>query len=186
MRMPICAIALFGAVLVPALVLAAPPEAGTLLGVFVGRAADDPSLGGKLEQRDIVMEIAKHGQQGLRVSWNNVTLVDGRRDVPGVKFRRDELLLAPAGKRNFYLAGLGYDPFTEKQEPDAVAGDTLRWGVVAGESLHIYAFSILDDGSYELQITVRRPEGDGVRLEFERIVDGEVRRRMIGHAVRAD
>jgi hypothetical protein len=165
---------------------AGPPETAALIGIFVGRAADDTTVGDRQEQRDIVMEIANYRQHGLRVSWNNVTLVDGRRDVPGVKFRRDELVLAPAPGRGFFLAGVGYDPFTERKEPDALAGDALRWGVVSGESLRLYAFTILDDGTYELQTTVRSPEDDGVRLEFERIVDGEVRRRMIGHAVRAD
>lgn len=165
---------------------AEPPGTEQLVGTFVGRAADDPAVGKKQEQRDIVMEIQPHQDHGLRLRWNNVTLVDGRRDVPGVKFRRDEVLLAPAPERSFYLAGVGYDPFAEKKEPDAVKGDPLRWGVVAGEALDVYSFAILEDGTYELQVSSRRPDRDGVRLEFERIVDGELTRHMSGHAVRAD
>jgi hypothetical protein len=173
--------------LVPsAQVRAEPPGTGQLVGTFVGRAADDPSIGNKNEQRDIVMEIEPYRQHGLRLRWHNVTLVDGRRDVPGVKFRRDEVLLVPAPNRSFFLAGVGYDPFAEKKAPDAVNGDALRWGVVAGEALDVFSFAILEDGTYELQISSRHPERDGVRLEFERIVDGEIMRHMTGHAVRAD
>jgi hypothetical protein len=165
---------------------AEPPGAEQLIGTFVGKAADDLAGGEKREQRDIVMEIEPYRDHGLRLRWNNVTLVDGRRDVPGVQFRRDEILLSPAPDRAFFLAGIGYDPFAEKKAPDPLAGDPLRWGAVAGEALDIYSFMILEDGTYELQISSRRPERDGIRLEFERVVDGELVRRMTGHAVRAE
>ena len=70
-----------------------------------------------------------------------------------------------------------------RNEPDAVAGDPLRWGVVAGEALDLFSFVILEDGTYELQVSRRQPERDGIGLEFERIVDGEVVRQMTGRAV---
>jgi hypothetical protein len=62
----------------------------------------------------------------------------------------------------------------------------LRWGAVRGEALDVYSFVIQEDGTYELQVSSRRPDGNGVRLEFERIVDGELVRLMSGHTVRAD
>lgn len=165
---------------------AEPPGVGQLMGTFVGVAADDPGIGRKQEQRDIVMEIEPYQESGLRLRWNNVTLVDGRRDLPGVKFRRDEMLLVPAPDRSFFLAGVGYDPFAVKKQANLFNGDPLRWGVVAGEALDVFSFSILEDGSYEIQASRRHPRPDGVGLEFERIVDGEVMRHMSGHAVRAE
>ena len=165
---------------------AEPPGVGQLMGTFVGIAADDPGIGKRQEQRDIVMEIEPYQDSGLRLRWNNVTLVDGRRDLPGVKFRRDEMLLAPAPDRSFFLAGVGYDPFAVKKQTNLFEGDPLRWAVVAGESLDVFSFSILEDGTYEIQASRRHPRPDGVGLEFERIVDGEVVRHMSGHAVRAE
>ena len=165
---------------------AGPPGVGQLMGTFVGVAADDPGIGRKQEQRDIVMEIEPYQESGLRLRWNNVTLVDGRRDLPGVKFRRDEMLLAPAPDRSFFLAAVGYDPFAVKKQANLFNGDPLRWGVVAGEALDVFSFSILEDGTYEIQASRRHPRPDGVGLEFERIVDGEVMRHMSGHAVRAE
>jgi hypothetical protein len=166
--------------------MAEPPGTEQLIGIFVGRAEDDPSLGRAVEQRDIVMEIASYQRNGLRLDWHNVTLVDGRRDVPGVKYRHDEVLLVPAPDRSFFLAGFGYDPFAEKKAPDPIQGDPLRWGAVAGEALDLFAFTINEDGTYELQTSRRHPSGDGVRLDFQRIVDGALVRHMIGHAVRAE
>ena len=165
---------------------AQPPGVGQLMGTFVGIAADDLAGGQKHEQRDIVMELEPYQDSGLRLRWNNVTLVDGRRDLPGVKFRRDEMLLAPAPDRAFFLAAVGYDPFAVKKQTNLLNGDPLRWGVVTGESLDVFSFSILEDGTYEIQASRRHPRPDGVGLEFERIVDGEVVRHMSGHAVRAE
>jgi hypothetical protein len=165
---------------------AQPPGVDQLIGTFVGVAADDPALGSKTEQRDIVMEIAPYQDHGLRVDWHNVTLVDGRRDVPGVKYRHDEVLLVPTPDRAFFLAAVGYDPFAERKAPDALRGDPLRWGAVAGEALDLFAFTILEDGTYELQQSRRHPSGDGVSLDFQRVLDGQLVRHMVGHAVRAE
>jgi hypothetical protein len=162
------------------------PDPKPLLGVFVGRAEDQLRERGPLEQRDIDMVIEPYQEDGLRVQWTNVTLVDGRRDVPGVKRRSDEMLLAPAPGRSFFLGGVGYDPFKTKKEVDPLAGDPLRWGMVEGEALATYSFMILEDGTYELQVARRQPLPDGIGLEFDRIVDGEVVRRMIGRAARSD
>ncbi|HEX6010892.1 MAG TPA: hypothetical protein VFY87_03615 [Geminicoccaceae bacterium] len=165
---------------------AEPPGTKGLLGVFVGRAEEQDPADGSPEQRDIEMEITPYQDDGLKVRWTNVTLVDGRRDLPGVKRRRDEITLAPAPDRSFYLAGIGYDPFKDREEPNLIQGDPLRWSVVADQSLAIYSFTILEDGRYELQITRRGPSPDGIKLDFERIVDGEVARRLTGRAVRAE
>jgi hypothetical protein len=161
-------------------------HADPLVGAYVGRAHDvDLRTGEKLERDiDIVIEPVEGG--GLRVTWTNVTLVDGRRDVPGVKRRSDEMLLTPAPDRDFFLAGTGYDPFQAKQEVDPHRGDALRWGVRNGNTVVAYSFAILEDGRYELQTYERRLVEDRLALSFERVVDGTVTRKMTGHAVRAE
>jgi hypothetical protein len=165
---------------------AEPPGMKELLGAFVGRAEELNPADGSPEQRDIDMEITPYQDDGLKVRWTNVTLVDGRRDLPGVKRRSDEIILAPAPDRSFYLAGFGYDPFSDREEPNPIQGDPLRWSVIGDRSLAIYSFAILEDGRYELQVSRRDPSPDGIKLDFERIVDGEVVRRLTGRAVRAD
>ena len=133
----------------------------------------------------LLIVIAPHDHDGLEIDWTNVTLVDGRRDVPGVQRRNDQVLLAPAEDRDFFLAGVGYDPFQDKRELEPMRGDPLRWGVRKGDTLTVYSFVILTDGRYELQVYERSLTGDGLDLAFERILDGKVVRRMTGHAVRA-
>lgn len=170
--------------------LSASPAAAAqdpLLGQFVGLAHEVDETKGTSIDREIDIVITEQGNNGLKIDWTNVTLVNGRRDVPGVKRRSDEVLLAPARDRDFYLAGVGYDPFQVKETIDPVLGDPLRWATRDGNELVVYSFVILDDGRYELQVYNRAATPDGgLDLSFERIVDGEVTRRMTGHAVRAE
>ena len=67
-----------------------------------------------------------------------------------------------------------------------MAGDPLRWGSLGDDSLRVYSFVILDDGRYELQIYTRTLTGGGLRLEWKRLVDGELVRHMTGDLVRTD
>lgn len=157
-----------------------------LVGQFVGRAQDVDLVDGAKVDRDIDIVIEPVEGGGFRINWTNVTLVDGRRDVPGVKRRSDQVLLVPAEDRQFFLAGVGYDPFQAKGDIDPMRGDPLRWGMRKGDALEVYSFAVLPDGRYELQVYERRQTPEGLALAFERIDDGEVVKRMSGHAVRAD
>ena len=64
-------------------------------GTFVGRALEAGSDNSPREERDIDLVVRPEGKVGIALSWTNVTLVNGRRDVPGVKRRADEVRLAP-------------------------------------------------------------------------------------------
>ena len=165
--------------------LAAPSGLERFVGTYVGVAdeigPDDPSR----SRRDIDLVIGPEDRGGLRVTWSNVTLVNGRRDVPGVERHVDEVRLVPAPDRDFYLARQAYDPFTERRTTDLLGGDALRWATVTGDTLRTYSFAILDDGTYELQTYDRTLTADGIRLDWRRTVDGQVVRQATGHAVRA-
>ena len=179
-----------GLALTPALLLAlaaAPARAADpLVGSYVGRAHEVDLKNGQEIDRDIDIVIEPVDDSGLRITWTNVTLVDGRRDVPGVKRRSDQVTLKSTRDGHFYLAAVGYDPFKTEHEADPTRGDPLRWAVREGNTIEVYSFVILEDGRYELQAYERRLTDDGLNLGFERIVDGAVVRRMNGRAVRAD
>lgn len=155
------------------------------VGAYVGRAEETGKGGEPGEQRDIDLVISPSGKGGLSLEWTNVTLVDGRRDVPGVKRKADRLNLTPAPERQLYLATPGYDPFKERSAPEPMAGDPLRWGALEGDMLRVHSFAILEDGSYELQTYTRDLTPEGIALDWRRVVDGKVVRQMTGHAVRA-
>ena len=74
------------------------------VGSYVGTAQVLGPDGEVTEERDMDITITKETGGGFRIVWINVTLIDGRRDVPGVRRRVDEAKQGEAGHR---LAGAG-------------------------------------------------------------------------------
>jgi hypothetical protein len=162
------------------------PGRDAYVGSYVGRATDEFVEGGTAETRDIDIVIAPYKDRGLRIQWTNVTLVDGRRDVPGVKRRVSETLLVPAEDKDFLVESAEPSPFRVKDEVEPMRGDAIRWAAFDENGLHVYSFVVLEDARYEMQTYTRRLTDTGLDLLFERDVDGKIVRRMTGKAVRAD
>ncbi len=155
-------------------------------GAFVGRAEVRDTGEGVVETRDMDIEIAPFGRKGFRVRWTNVTLVDGRRDVPGVKRRVNEVIFEPRDDSALFVEASITNPFQRQEVVSPMAGAPVRWAKLDGRGLHVFSFAILEDGRYELQTYTRRLVDDGLELIFERVVDGETLRRINGRAVRAE
>jgi hypothetical protein len=172
-------------VLLPA-VLAARQDLSRFIGSYVGVAEVVNLATGEREQRHMDIEITPHDRYGLRIDWVNVTLVQGRRDVPGVQRRVQSVLFAPAEGRDFLVEATAGSPFRERERTQPMQGDPVRWAAVEDNRLHVYSFMVLEDGRYELQIYDRVLNDKGLDILFERIVDGEVLRRITGSTVRAD
>jgi hypothetical protein len=169
------------------------PGAGTALanplapffGSYVGVAEVEDLATGTTKQRhmDIVIEPYKGG--GFKLQWINVTLVDGRRDVPGVERQVQTVIFEPAAHRGFYVEAQESNPFRERAVTQPMHGDPVRWASVADGRLHVNSFVVLEDGTYELQTYDRTLTEAGMDIRFERILDGEVVRRITGTTARA-
>jgi hypothetical protein len=156
-------------------------------GTYVGRAEEVNPADRTRMERHVDLVIKPQGTGRLLLTWTNVTLVDGRRDVPGVRRHTDQTWLIPLRpEQGLYRARVAYDPFTEDPPPDVAAGDPLRWGVLSDDSLRVYSFVVLGDGRYELQVYTRTLTSAGMRLDWKRLVDGEPTRHMTGDLVRTD
>lgn len=155
-------------------------------GAFVGVAEVEDLRTGETRQRDMDIVIEPYHQDGFMIRWINVTLVDGRRDLPGVQRRVQEVRFEPADGRDLYVEVAADNPFREREEIEPMHGDPIRWASLDGERLHVYAFGITEDDVYELQIYDRVLTDKGIDIEFQRIVDGEVVRRIAGSTARAE
>ncbi len=131
------------------------------------------------------IEIQPYRDGGFRIDWVNVTLVDGRRDLPGVERRVQSALFEPLEGRNMFVGVEAENLFQEREEAQPMRGDPVRWASIDGPRLHVYAFEVLEDGTYELQIYDRVLTEKGIDIAFQRIVDGEVVRRISGTTARA-
>jgi hypothetical protein len=168
-------------------VAAEPPALTDYFGAYVGRAIDRPlDGGGASEERDIDIVVSAYKEGGFRIDWTNVTLVDGRRDVPGVKRRPSSVIFVPTPDRGFFVEAEEFNPFKLRDDIQPLQGEAVRWAALDENGLHVNAFVLLEDGRYELQVYTRRLTETGLELEFERVVDGKPVRRMTGRAVRAD
>jgi len=155
-------------------------------GSYVGVAEVDNLDGAEVRQRDMDIVIEPYKEGGFRIHWINVTLVDGQRAVPGVERRVQTVLFEPAEDRGFFVEVQADNPFRERGETRPMRGDPVRWASLDEEGLHVYSFVVLEDGRYELQIYDRALTDIGVDIRFQRIVDGEVVRRITGTTARAD
>jgi hypothetical protein len=172
-------------------VLAAPGTATAaslepLFGTYVGVAEVQDVAKGDVRQRDMDIVIEPYKQGGFRIQWINVSLVDGKRAVPGVERRVQTVLFEPAQGRGFFIEAAENNPFREREQTQPMRGDPVRWASLDDQGLHVYSFMVLEDGRYELQVYDRTPTDIGLDIRFQRIVDGTVIRQITGTTARAN
>jgi hypothetical protein len=153
-------------------------------GAFVGVAEVEDPPTGEIHQRDMDIVIQPYHEDGFMIQWVNVTLVDGRRDLPGVQRHVQRVLFEPHEERDFYVEVAEDNPFREREETRPMRGDPVRWASLDGDRLHVYAFVVGEDGTYELQVYDRVLTEKGIDIEFQRIVDDVVLRRIAGTTAR--
>ncbi len=162
------------------------PNVAPLMGEFIGIANAVDIDTGEVEERDLTIELKPYSRGGLTVEWETIIKVDGRRDVPGVKRRHSRLILEPADRGPYYIEVPQASPFRKKKEVDPLGGDAVRWGTADGSTLKVYSVTVRDDGHFELEIYSRTRTETGIGITFQRLVDGEVVRRVTGRAVAAE
>jgi hypothetical protein len=156
-------------------------------GSYVGIAeVKDVRADGAVRQRDMDIVIEPYKEGGFRIHWVNVSLVDGKRAVPGVERRVQTVLFEPAEDRGFFVEVAESSPFRERGEMLPMRGDPVRWASLDDQGLHVYSFMVLEDGRYELQVYDRTLTDIGLDIRFQRIVDGELMREITGTSARAN
>lgn len=156
------------------------------IGTYVGRAQVMDAEGRVVEERDMDITIAPSHRHGFTITWVNVTLIDGRRDVPGVRRRVDRVVLVPGGRDGIYMEEARRSLFERRRDIDVIAGDPMRWGRIDGNRLGVFSLVVLDDGGYALQSYERILTDVGLDIEFSRVENGQVTRRIVGHTIRVD
>jgi hypothetical protein len=163
---------------------AAAEDLKPFFGNYVGVATVEDT-DGEVHHRDMDIVVQPYGDNGFRIDWINVTLVNGRRDLPGVERRVQSSLFEPVEDRDIYVEVKPENMFEQREPTKPMRGDPVRWASIDGPRLHVYAFEVLADGTYELQIYDRTLTDKGLDIQFQRIVDGKLMRRISGTTVRA-
>lgn len=153
-------------------------------GVYVGSAEVFDGDGNVVEERDLEIEIGAGERGAIHIRWSNVTLVDGRRDVPGVEWRLQHLSMVPRRGDGLFVEDTRGSLFSGRRDIEVMGGDALRWGRIQDNSLDIFAMGVLDDGGYVLQSYARRLTDIGLEIEFRAYRNGSLIRSILGQTVR--
>ena len=156
------------------------------VGTYVGSAIVYDAEGTIEAERDVDMTIAEGARGSFSILSVAVTRVDGRRDVPGVERDSVNLMLVPGDRPGVYVEETRTSLFDRRRATNPIDGDPLRWAAIDGDRLGLYSMVIYPDGSYELQAFVRTLTETGIDIDFRRIDDGIVVRRVEGHTVRVE
>lgn len=182
--MPLIAAALLAAALLWMPAAARADALAPYLGSYVGLATVYNQDGVEIEQREVDILIRRAPRDGFTIIWTNLTLVDGRRDVPGVVRRLEQVTFYPGDLDGVYVEEMRGSLFERRRDPQFTGGDPLRWARINDDRITVFALALLDDGQYELQSYDRILTPEGLRLVYERRVEGRLERRIEGRAVR--
>ncbi len=169
------------------LVLAPPTRADSpdaaieeFFGAYVGEAMiEEPA-----QFRDIIVSINPI-RNGFSIYTSTVIRTGPRRAVKDVKWRAETQVFVRTGTPHVFEPMVRKSMFSEKRDPDLMAGDTLAWASVRGRTLGVYAMNLLADGHYELRVFERTLTELGMDLSFVRYNDGLPVRELRGSLARA-
>src|SRR5688572_11453367 len=92
-------------------------------GAYVGVAEVVDPKTGETRQRDMDIVIEPYHEDGFMIHWVNITLVDGRRDLPGVERHIQQVRFEPADDSDIFIEVEADNPFREREEIQPMHGD---------------------------------------------------------------
>ncbi|MDD9915563.1 MAG: hypothetical protein OXT01_12990 [Rhodospirillaceae bacterium] len=135
-------------------------------GEYTGRTVSAGT--GEVKARDINVEI-KGIRRGFNVSWTTVSLRKGgkaKRKSYSIDFRKTK-------RGDIYQSAMRKDVFGNRAPNDPLKGDPYVWARMRGDTLTVYALIVTPDGSYDMQVYDRTLTENGMKLNFQRFLEGQ-------------
>ncbi|MEQ9815387.1 MAG: hypothetical protein RLO50_21605 [Azospirillaceae bacterium] len=189
-----CTIALAAKALAAAFVAVSMPAAAQdyveaadpFIGTYVGVAEVFDGEGELLETRDMDIEIFYGDRNQLTLRWINVSLVDGRRDVPGVERRVQQMVLVEGGPHGSLIEDTRGSVFSGRRNVEVMAGDALHWARFQDGRLDVFSFGVNALGEPVLHDYERILTEQGLEIVFDAYIDGRLVRHIVGNAIRVE
>ena len=160
-------------------VMAAAQDIARFVGTYAGNAefADK----GAVQKRDMSVVIAQT-REGFVLTWASVSYKpDGR-----TKEKTYTIEFAPSVRPNIYQSSMKSNLFGKAVPLDPMAGEPFVWARIEGDMLSVFSLFIDETGEYEVQEFHRRLVTAGLELEFLRLRNGQVQRRITTTLLRQD
>lgn len=170
------------AILAALLVVAAPASADdqdASIKDFFGAYVGDAIIEGTLQFRDIIVSIEPI-RNGFSIYTSTVIRTGPKRATSDVKWRAETQRFVRTDVPHVYQPMVRKSMFSEKRDPNLMAGDTLAWASIRGHTLGVYAMNVLEDGHYELRVFERTLTDLGMDISFVRYNDGVPVRELKG------
>lgn len=150
---------------------------------FFGAYVGDAVIKGTMQFRDIIVSIEPI-RNGFSVYTSTVIRTGPKRATNDVKWRAETQSFVQTDVPHVYEPLVRKSMFSEKRDPNLLAGDTLAWASIRGRTLGIFAMNVLEDGHYELRVFTRTLTDLGMDLSFVRYIDGVPTRELKGSLAR--
>jgi len=150
---------------------------------FFGAYVGDAVIEGTMQFRDIIVSIEPI-RNGFSVYTSTVIRTGPKRATSDVKWRAETQNFVQTDTPHVYEPLVRKSMFSEKRDPNLLAGDTLAWASIRGRTLGIYAMNVLEDGHYELRVFERTLTDLGMDISFVRYIDGVATRELNGNLAR--
>ena len=137
--------------------------------------------GGEIKPRDISVSIESKGN-GFRLKWTAVMHKAGGK----TKRKAFSIDFLPSKRPGLYSSAMRKNLFGQPAPMDPLKGDPYVWCKVEGGAMTVHALLITEDGGYELQIYKRTLRDGGLDLEYQRVRDNEVLRKVTGELTRVE
>lgn len=139
-----------------------------------GVAENADSLYFGVTVRDIDVRVGPKGN-GFFVEWTSVIRSGGDPRDPDIKRRSQSIDFVPGATPGVYAAPGAQDP----RSPDG-----LVWARLQDHTLTVNVMRITADGGYVVQTYNRTVDGNGMKLEFINVRDGEAAREVEARLVK--
>jgi len=150
---------------------------------FFGAYIGDAMIEGTMQFRDIIVSVEPI-RNGFSIYTSTVIRTGPKRAASDVKWRAETQSFVRSDMPHVYQPLVRKSMFSEKRDPDLMAGDTLAWASIRGRTLGVYAMNVLDDGHYELRVFERTLTDLGMNISFVRYRDGVPVRELEGSLAR--
>jgi hypothetical protein len=150
---------------------------------FFGAYIGDAMIEGTMQFRDIIVSIEPI-RNGFSIYTSTVIRTGPKRATRDVKWRAETQSFVRSDMPHVYQPMVRKSMFSEKRDPDLMAGDTLAWASIRGHTLGVYAMNVLEDGHYELRVFERTLTDLGMNISFVRYSDGVPVRELNGNLAR--
>jgi len=150
---------------------------------FLGRYEGKAVVGGsgEIQARDIAVTIEPKGK-GFRLEWTAI-IYKGSGKTKRKAFSIDFL---PSKRPGLYSSAMRRNLFGQPVPLDPLKGAPYVWCKLDGKSLIVHALLITERGGYELQVYKRTLKKGGLELEYMRVRDNQVLRKVTGELVKIE